>query len=384
MMRLTFKHKHKQKHVLKLKEDLELNVKVSDLAMLEDQELEELTFQELAKNPEIELSEETGLAETVVKEDPLGLDPGFMEAADEFEDGERIDFEDEPLDLALALEKAAEEHYGEDENSLAVALDAIDEYASTGRMPDEVDNWLRDTLVKLRKEYLGLSSERKIYSTRPTFRVDVRDGKVVAVVTRSIVDLVRARSGVGKLSKGTQAFFQKRQERMLILNALATHVLEDIQADFFLRSDLRSALLALIPLPITSLFGKPPGSRKLLEYRKPLESVVAKLEADSRGRLSKSRLVRLGQLSVSSQLGVFPLVLFWPQKAALLRVWLQAADAAGSHNAKAMRIWLLKALQERASALSGRRLDLFKPLLSLNEDDIENALKARNRGHRRP
>jgi len=351
--------------------------------MLADQELEELTFQELAKNPEIELLEATDLREGFVKEDPLGLDPGFTEPADEFEDGERIDLEgDNAFDIAFALEKAAEERYGEDEDKLSGALQAIDEYVLTGRMPDQGDDWLRDTLVRLRKEYSGLSSEPRLSSTSPTIRVDVHDSKVVAVVNRSMADRVRVRAGVEKLSKRTQAFFQKRRERVLILNAIATHVLEDIQADFFL-SDLRSALLALIPLPITSSPGLPPRSPKLLEYWKLLESVVEKLGAGSHSRINKSRLIRLGQLSVSSQLGVFPLALFWPQKAALVRVWVRAAEESGCNTVKAIREWLLPKLQERAAALSGHRLELFKPLLNLTEDDIRNALKARNRGHRR-
>lgn len=320
------------------------------------EQLNEVVINEVARNPELEFCEGPLFPEDSFREDPEGLNPAFVEPAEESEDGqgdEASDIDEAVIgsDIALALEKVAEDHCGEDQQCLNAALYAIDKYRVTGRLTDDADDWLKDALRKLIKLFPSEGSRESL----PTFRVEVKGDRVVAFLTSSLSDLVRIKPNVATLSERAKRFLEKKRARIMTLDTVASFILEDIQADFFRQPDLKTALLSLIPLPSKSL---------------------QSLDIGSEVTLTKSRLLRLGELAVSCRLGSFQLSLFWPQEAAVVRAWVQNAEAAGCDSVVIIHDWLLPRLQERASSLSGERLSLFNPLLDVSKEDIRNALKA--------
>jgi hypothetical protein len=332
---------------------------LQDLAALLNQDLEQRMIQDMAQHPALVRDEEPDFPEDALREDPEGWNPDFAKPEDEWETGERmsgIPDEDQDLpDSALALERAAEEHCGNDLKCFGNALKAIHEFRLTGRLPDDADNWLADALASLERSY----SEPEPPSPLPTFEVKVENGRVIAVVTANMADFIQVKRNIPGFKLG-QKFLEQRRHRLLLLNGIGRHLLEDLQCDFFRQKDLKSALLALLPIPVTAL---------------------ARLGIPSPVKLDKSFVSRLGNLTVACPLGIFPLSLFWPGKAALVRLWVRAAQEAGCSGAKDVRAWIVERLSERGKTIiqSDKRTTFLKSLQTLEISDVRNALKALKR-----
>jgi hypothetical protein len=328
-----------------------------DLTISSKQNLDQLIFQKLAQNPALEADEKPDLPGDEWQEDPEGWNPEFAKPEEEWETGENSevasDRDQEAPDMALALEKIAEEYCGDDSASLNTALKAIHKFRITGRLPGKTDKWLADAFDRIRRSL----EEPRSPSSQPTFEAKRVKGRVTVIVKVHNLDFIRINQD--KLVPGfshASRFIEQRRNRLLLLNGISHHILENIQGDFFRQRDLKSALLALVPLP-----------PKRIQDLGILSPVI----------LSKEYLSRLGGLSVSCTLGVFPLSLFWQEKAALLRIWVQAAMSNEQKGNQLIQIWIRQKLQERQNLWfpSDIRHSLIAPLLNMTKNDIENAIK---------
>jgi len=329
---------------------------LQDVDISQVQALNQHIMQELAQNPSLALEEDYISPDEDFDEDPEGWNPDFDRPADELETGdwqfqtEAVD--DDLPDVAEALERIAEEKCGEDRERLGKALEYIDVYRATGEMPKDADRWLSDSLTEIKKTY----SESQIPFSAPTFQVRVTDDRVAAMLTHSLADRLKVNSSVKGFDARATKFIEQRRNRFLTLTGIAHNVLEEIQGDFFRQSNLKNALLTLLPLPLEK---------------------IQKLDIHSPVKIDKTYQSKLGDLLVESDLGTFPLALFWPEPAAVVRMWVRFAQEQGISKPKGILTWMKREVEIRRDSLApeDRRRELFDALLEVNSEDVRNAIK---------
>ena len=185
-------------------------------------------------------------------------------------------------------------------------------------------------------------------------------GNVKVVLIPTIADSLTFIRGHGKYSEMAKEFIDRLFKRATSLNNLAVEILEKIQGDFFRQTDLNQALLTLIPIP----------AKRLLD-----------LKIDFSLSLDKKLISKLDDLSVACKFGVFPLVFFMPSNAAILRLWLHLALPKEISKLNDQCEWVRQQVAERIKIWDSNdmRIDLLRPLLAVNTNDIKNARKQLNK-----
>lgn len=349
------------KPAIKTKQNLFQGPKqLQDVVISQVQTLNQHIMQELAQNPSLALEEDYISPAEEFDEDPEGWNPDFDRPADELETGDwqsQTETEDDDLpDVAEALERIAEEECGEDGKHLEKALECIDVYRATGEMPKDADKWLSDSLTEIKKRY----SESQTPFSSPTFQVKVSGDRVTAILTHSLADRLKVNSSVKGFDARASKFIEQRRNRFLTLTGIAHNVLEEIQGDFFRQSNIKDALLALLPLPLDK---------------------IQRLDIHSPVKIDKTYLSKLGKLLVESDLGTFPLALFWPEQAAVVRMWVRSAQESGISKPSDILAWMKKEIEIRRNNLapSDQRRELLAAVLEVNSDDVRNAIKEINK-----
>lgn len=341
--------KTKQKHYQAPKQ-------LQEVVISQVQTLNLQIMQELAQNPSLALEEDYISPDEEFDEDPEGWNPDFDKPEDELETGDwksQVETEDDDLlDVAGALERTAEEKCGEDSKGLEKALECIDVYRATGKLPKDADKWLSASLTEIKKRY----SESQTPFSAPTFQVKVVDDRVATMLTHSLADRLKVNSSVKGFDARATKFIEQRRNRFLTLTGIAHNILQEIQGDFFRQSNLKDALLTLLPLPLKK---------------------IQKLDIHSPVKIDKTYKSKLGNLLVESDLGTFSLALFWPEQAAVVRMWVRSAQELGISKPSDILVWMKKEIEIRRNKLatSDQRRELIDALLEVNSEDVRNAKK---------
>ena len=189
----------------------------------------------------------------------------------------------------------------------------------------------------------------------PTFEVYEDSGKIHAVLIPTVADSLIYRKGFGAYSYKAKKFIDRVIDRTVSLSNFAVEILEKLQGDFFRNSDFKNALLNLIPVPAETIS-------------------ELKIEKFSLKR-DKKLISRLSDLSVSCKFGIFPLGLFMPSKAALLRMWLHLALPKEISKITDQLEWVKQHAEKRIRSWepNDMRIVLMRPLLDTTANDIKNA-----------
>ena len=161
------------------------------------------------------------------------------------------------------------------------------------------------------------------------------------------MDLIRQRA---------KNFIKLISERNRLLNDLAYYLLEIVQRDFFRQHDLDTALRFLLPV-------KEIGPSTL--------PINAPFNPDRRYRS------KLGKHLVKCHFGLFPLNVFLPKKAQLLRIWIQFAIREGIVTRKEQLEWIRGQIKNRVANWKSNdiRHKFISPLLSITMNDFQYTRK---------
>ena len=346
-----------QRQTQKNKKILSQNyIQLQNLIISTTHEITQTIREELAQNPALELYEEPFIYEDIERNDDKteNWNQDFDKPYDEYETGEPIErreiFDGDAKDLALGLEQAAIEYAGDDPQSLVSLSESINFYRTTGALPSDANKKLQDDLRILEKSI----SDKSLPSESPTFEVYEESGNVQSVLIQTIADSLIYRNGFGKYSDKAKEFIDRINARFTSLSNLATIIFEKIQGDFFRQSDLKNALLSLVPLSTKNL---------------------SDLEMEFSLKIDKKLISKLSDLLVSCKFGLFPLGFFMPSKAALLRLWLHLALPEKTSKINDQCEWVKQQAAQRIESWdkNDMRIDLLKPLLDISANDIKNA-----------
>ena len=334
------------------------------LIAAQGQELEAQVVQALLINPSLALDgdaleiDDDYRDETDSELTDDGWNEDFDRDIDEYETGTLdagTDLEDwQNADFMTALQREALEKWGDDPDEFEKIWEQIEHYWQNGALPDDADDVLKAILERLEKDAVGADR----MSHRPTFEVRVRGNQVQAVLIPTLADRLRINKTLkhsSKQKKAAEGFINQVQLRRKNLESLAEVLLEGIQADFFRQPDLKSALQHLVPVKDINGLG-----------------IFAPIKMD------KSYRSYTGSLLVACDLGAFPLHIFWPSVAELVRMWVRFAFDEGIDGVKDQIEWINVQLSNIMNKFSNDdpRADMMNKLLACKETDIKNARKA--------
>ena len=338
-----------------------------DLIASQSQDLEQRVVQTAMQSPVLSLDGELLDYEDIVDDiqpelaDDEEWNQDFDRQTDEYETGESaegIDFEYwEPVDQVTVLHREVLEKWGDDPDELEEIWGQIEFYFESGKFPDNANAELLDLISRLFKEFPA----EEAGTESPTFEVRFVDNHVQATLLPSLADRLRINSSVtlpkGKskqYKKEARGFIDQLQLRRKNLESLAEVLLEHIQSEFFIQNDLKTALSRLVPI-----------------------QDLGELDVFSPVQMDKKYRSATGTLLVACDLGVFPLHLFWPSKAELLRMWLRFAFTEGVNSVKAQSDWIHENVGHIMDnyPIDDKRRELMLSLFQCNDSDIKNARK---------
>ena len=333
-------------------------IQLQQLTLSQSHELEQLVHLELSQNPALELEPEpTFLEDMEPEERDDDWNQDCDKPLDEYETGDSLTPEEaerwDAYDISSSLEQAALGRWIECPERLDKALEDIRFYRFYGYLPDDADPQLHKDLAILERSI----SYQSLPSIQPTFKVTAEGDLVEARVVPGIAGNLKYRTGLGRYSDGAKKFIQMLDDRLSLLNSLASHILEDLQADFFRQPDRNTALRYLIPIP---------------------PKKVPKLGIKSPFNLDEKYLSKASDLPVSCNFGPFSFGFFLQSKAALVRLWVSTAYRAGIKGIEDQNRWIKDQIQSRSDKWDSedRRHEFIKPLLEINVDDIKNARRS--------
>jgi DNA-directed RNA polymerase specialized sigma54-like protein len=322
--------------------------------------LEEIVELELAENPflveEVQDNRETETSDSALSDpesegDSVAWNDDFDRPADEYETGEfEEDINDEDRELIYPVVYQQGENYDEPLRDLMCTGQKKLDYGVT----DESE-------MKREREPLDLLLPYCPPPDRPTFTVDVSDNGVVVRIVPTLADRVAfshldvpKSKSIKDLTDRAHSFLSSLKERRRFLESIGRILLEDIQAHFFLQSNIEDAIKHLIPIKTQDL--------NTLGFTCPI-------------KMEKATWSRIGDLVVEHQLGMFKLETFWPSHAALLRAWVHFAYQEGYEKRQSQLTWIKHQVEEIAEKHNSHqtRLELLQPLLNIGEVDIKNA-----------
>jgi len=333
-------------------------IQLQQLLLSQSHEIEQIVNQELSYNPALVIEEEPDFSEDM-EPDEDGEEiwnQDFDKPYNEYETGERLKVEDgfdhDEYDIASKLQQTVIEYFDDNPQDIDCALRDINLYRISGELPVDADNQLREDLKILQKSM----SYTALPSISPTFEVLEESGNVEVYIVSTIADSLNYRKGFGKYSNRAKKFINQTNRRSLYLSNLATWILKNIQGEFFRQTDINEALKYLIPVTVKNIAG---------------------LEIDFALKLDKKMMSKLSDLLVACKFGVFPLGFFLPSKAVTVRLWSDLAQKSGITKIKDQCESIKQQFRKRIDGLDSddRRLDLLKPLLEINVNDIKNARK---------
>ena len=337
-------------------------IQLQQLLISQTYELEQIVNQELSQNPALVIEEETIFSEDIApdEDDEEIWNQDFDKSYDEYETGERLKFEEvfdwDEYDIASKLEQTIIKNIDDDPHDFECALRDINLYRTSGSLPKEAGNQLQEDLRILQKSI----SYKAFPSISPTFEVIEESGNVEVHIVSTVADSLNYLKGYGKYSAKAKEFINRVNKRALNLSKLASCIIKNIQGDFFLQPDIRTALKYLIPITAKN---------------------IADFEIEFSFKIDKKMMSKLSNLLVASKFGIFPLGFFLPSKSALVRLWSDDAQKDGITKIKNQCEWIKQQFQKRIDGWDSGdiRIDLVKPLLETNVNDIKNARKNRSR-----
>jgi len=334
------------------------HIQLQRLIISQPHEINQILTQELSQNPALDIQEEPFFPEDMKSEeaDDENWNQDFDKPYDEYETGQRLEveehFEWDEYDIASNLEQTVIEYVDDDPQEIDFTLSNINLYRISGSLPLEANKQLQKNLEVLQKSV----SYRALPSISPTFEVYEESGNVQAVLISTIADSLIYRKGFGKFSEKAKEYIDRVNDRAVSLNSLAITILENIQGDFFRQTDFNTALRYLLPFSVKN---------------------ITDLEIDFSLTLDKKLLSKMSDLLVDSKFGVFPLGFFLPSKASLLRLWVVQANKEEISKINDQCDWIKQQVTKRMDNWDAKdkRINLIRPLLDINSNDIKNASK---------
>jgi hypothetical protein len=321
-------------------------------------EINQIVHKEVAQNPAFYTFRNPDFADDIKDDDDQtdqSWNQNFAKPYDENESGEAANnkkqFAWADIDVALGLEQSALEYAGDNIKSWSSIYSNIDIYRNTGKLPADADKKFQEDLQILEKSIFY----KTLPNDSPTFEVYEDSGKVHAVLIPTVADSLIYRKGFGAYSYKAKKFIDRVIDRTISLSNLAVEILEKLQGDFFRNADFKNAMLNLTPIPTETI-----SDLKIEKFT---------LKRD------KKLISRLSDLSVSCKFGMFPLGLFMPSKAALLRIWLYLALPKEISRITDQLEWVKQHAEKRVRGWepNDMRIDLMRPLLDTTANDIKNA-----------
>ena len=339
---------------------------VQNLIAAQGQDLDQQVMQALLLNPALTLEGDLLDAEDdfrdqidpEISDDEEGWNEDFDRKPDEYETGEReTDFGGEDwqtADIITAIQREVLQEWGDNPERLDEIWEQIDYYSTNGELPPDADEDLSALVSSL--EQLAPDTDRTIQP--PTFEVLVIGDQVQATLLSTLADRIRLSSKSGESNKqknDAEGFLKQIQLRRQNLESMAEILLGEVQADFFRQPDLKTALLYLVPV-----------------------KEINELGIFSPIKMDKSYKSYIGNLLVSCSLGVFPLHLFWPSVAELLRMWVRFAFEEDLAGIRVQQEWIKKQISEIIERYyeGDNRRAFMTALQECKETDIKNARKA--------
>jgi hypothetical protein len=330
-------------------------IQLKNLIFSHNQEIIQTTYQKLSQNPALVLEGEPDFPEDMDHENDESdeWNQDFDKPHDEYETGEpavgSLEFEENDSDTASWLERAAFDHTA-NEPLKSSALNCIDHYRVNGALPAETDKKLKTDLCILESSI----SIKKLMQDEPTFEVYEDSDGIHAALLPTITDSLTYIEGYGGFSEKAKKYVNQINKRAISLNNLASTLLVNIQGDFFRQLNYENSLLALVPVSKNNLID---------------------LNIDFHLKINTKILSRLYDLSVICTFGKFPLGFFMPSKAALVKLWVKHVVPKEISNIEQIIHWIKDKIDEKIKNYrpDDPRLDLIKPILDINTNDIKNA-----------
>ncbi len=334
------------------------HIQFQKLVIASTHELDQIVHQKLATNPALELNEEPDFCEEVRDDhgDQENWAQDFDKPYDEYESGEPLashaDYNGYNDDIYSRLEQAALEYTENGMKSSPEFFQNIDYCRTTGSLPVNESEKLKNDLQILEKSL----SQKLQFIDSPIFKAYDENDSINVLLLPTIADSLTFRKGFGKYSLKAEKFINNCVNRAVNLNNLANTLLLNIQGDFFRRAEFKEALLALTPIS-----------------SKNLQDLDIKFSLT----LDKKLISKLSDLTVECKFGIFPLGLFIPSKAALLRLWLNMALPSEISSINDQCEWVKEQVYLRIKCLdpNDMRKNLLEPLLEISANDIKNARK---------
>ena len=345
--KVTNTQEHKIAH--KLTSDYRI---LQELTFFHQYQIEQRIMHELSQNLALELEKERDLLEECEpQEHDDDWNEDYDKPIDEYETGDSLTSQEiitwDFFDIASNLEQSVTQRFFEDPDQLEQALQDVDYYRIHGCLPEDADPKLYEDLTALEKSV----PHQTIRPNNPTFEVIVEDDRVEADVVPVGLNLRYVR-GLGLYSTSAKKFIELIHSRNKLLNDMAFQILETLQGDFFRQPDLDTALRYLVPVTIKKL--------STLGIKSPF-------------KIDKKYLSKLGDHLVSCRLGTFSLNCFLPQKAQLVRLWVDFAIKEGMYTKKEQLDWIGNQIKKRVMKWdsSDIRHEFISPLKSLTINDIK-------------
>jgi hypothetical protein len=359
MVDFSHGHTHAQKH--KFEHRLTPNVRlVQETSHAHQHQIDQRIDQELSQNIALDIDDESFIFDQMEPEESYDdHNEDYDKPADEYETGATLSSQDfnaiEHYDIAENLEQAVIQRLIGKPDQLEYALQCIDHYRVHGHFPEGTDPQLHQYLAALEKSIKYQNTP----SAHPAFEVIVDGDRVEAnaVQIGSNLNYIR---GLGPLSTNAKNFIKALHDRNKILNDLAYYILEVLQGDIFRQKDFDTALRFLLPVSSDELNS---------------------LCVNSPFKIDVKYLSKLGDLLVSCPFGVFPLNLFLPNKAQLVRLWVNFAQKENRVTVKEQLYWIWNQIENRAKYWDSNdvRQTFISPLKKITIEDIKNSRKAINK-----
>ena len=351
MVEYSQKVTHTQEHRTAHKLTYDYRI-LQELTFLYEYQFEQRFMHELSQNPALELEKEPDLLEECEPEEHYDdWNEDYGKPIDEYETGDSLTPKEittwDSFDIASNLEQSATQRFFMDPDRLEQALQGVDYYTIHGCLPEDADPKLYEDLAALEKSV----PHQTIRPNNPTFEVIVEDDRVEADVVPVGQNLSYVR-GLEPYSTSAKKFIELINSRNKLLNDIAFQILETLQGDFFRQPDLDTALRYLVPVTIKKL--------STLGIKSPF-------------KIDEKYLSKLGDHLVSCPLGTFSLNCFLPQKAQLVRLWVDFAKKEGIDKKKEQLDWIGNQIKKRVMKWdsSDVRHEFISPLKSLTINDIK-------------
>lgn len=352
MLDVSHKLTHAQRHKVGHKLSVDL-VQLHDLTLSHYHQIEQQIAHELSQNPALELMGEPAFLEDIEPKKRIDdWDEDYGKPIDEYETGDSSTSQEtltwDISDISEDLEQAAIRRFIGHPEHLEHAIQSVDYYRTHGHLPEDADLKLHEDLAVLERSM----PHQTFPSIFPTFEVMVHGDRVEAHVLY-VGMILGYKAGLGSHTERAKKFIQVLENRNRILTELAQHILGELQRDFFLQNNLDTALRNLIPIPISMLS----------------ELRIAPFKIDKR------YLSKIGDHLVSCVFGPIPFNCFLQEKAALVRLWVKAAQNAGISAKKDQCDWIKNQIEEWVSKWtpSDVRHEFIAPMRTITINDIRYA-----------